>query len=202
MNIVIVGVPGVGKGQLASDLHAALKKNHDIVLPVVESDDYMGHFGKAVGHLADYRIELNMAARRAVAMNDYKGAIYEVSLIDSVAYAICRYRDLLERASDEEDAYRWWLVSQTTAAMLRDTFKADHILYVPGFPEDGFYKDLQEAFEAIFEEFELTPIALEPEDMLYEELSAKLSEDFVSAKLSEDFVKELNEREENSGDSS
>lgn len=181
MNIVLVGVPGLGKGQLAQDLHMVLKDEHDIVLPVVPADDYMATFDKAVGALADYRVELSLAVRRAFAMNEYEAAIYEASLINNVAYAALRYRRAFEDGSQDDDSiFKWWLTLQTSAAMLLDTFKENaHVFFIEDEPQEEFNKELQEALVAVMQQIDLEYTTVNAFDLIHEELAATLVTDLL-----------------------
>lgn len=181
MNIVLVGVPGIGKGQLAQDIHVTLKDEHDTVLPVVPADDYMATFDKAVGALADYRVELSLAIRRAFAMNEYKEAIYEASLINSVSHAALRYRRGLEDGTmSPDDLFKWWLVLHTTAAMLLDTFKADaKVVYVKAETETDWDEELQEAFEAVMAQADIEYTTVDAFDLIHEGFAATLIEDLL-----------------------
>jgi hypothetical protein len=180
MRIVLVGAPGTGKDVFSNDLHQALK-DKGFVLPIAgSSNDYMAHYGKAVGALADYRIELSLAVRRAISMQDLENAIFEGSLLDSVAYSAARYKRLIdEDLVDDQVGYTWWLTMSLITSMLRDTFRADHVIYIKPANANEFKADINEALLAVMKELKIEYREVYEDQLQDEESSAKLVEELI-----------------------
>jgi hypothetical protein len=145
MRIVIAGAPGVGKNELAVELQSELKKRGHSLPIAGSSNDYMATFGKAVGVLADYRVEMSLAVRRAFMMD--QPAIFEGSLLDSGAHAAAKYKILFDqKAGSEEELYTWWLTLQIISCMIRDTFSSDYLIYITPTDElEGYVDYIDEA---------------------------------------------------------
>lgn len=138
-----MGSKGAGKSQLLNNLS---------VENLYYTEDLMTI--DCPGSLADYRAELSLAVSRATFFGWEEGkGIFESSLIDSVAYSALRYSFILnDGTGDENDLLRWMLTMHTSALMLRDTFTADAVIYVPGNDGEYFNQELESALaEVIYE---------------------------------------------------
>jgi hypothetical protein len=191
MRVILVGAPDTGKSNLAQELHQALKARDVILVVSGSSNDYMATFGKAVGLLADYRVELSLAVRRAMAMSDIGNAIFEGTLLDNVAHAAAKYKRLLEDGGDEEVAYTQWLTMTLCAKMVRDTWKSDYIIYIHPSDAEPFKADVNEGLLTMLRELNL--------DYDYDVYEDDLRDETMSATIVDKIAEEICERAREKG---
>lgn len=124
---VLVGAPGTNKlgiaNELASDEFVERLAVHSFFPPAY-----------GLGLLADYRTELKIAADRATHLHRVDmPTIYTHSLIDSLAYSLARV-DVQQEFGTLTPSQRdtWSLTMGIIGCMLRDTFKADEIVFLKG----------------------------------------------------------------------
>ena len=108
-------------------------------------------------------MELSLACERAFELmydlgklsgQDYNVALFESSLIDSCAYAAMRVALMINEGTtdDDDELLGWNLVMHMCARMLRDSFTADAIIFVPGNDGTYFSEQLELALEAVVNE--------------------------------------------------
>lgn len=108
--------------------------------------------GPAVGPLADYRMEIYLAAARVFEVTNPsdKNVIYTHSLLDSTVYPAVRsfYIQGDPELYSQEEALRWEITMLATMRMLYDTFAADLIILVPDTTDQSdFNKQLGEGLK-------------------------------------------------------
>jgi len=135
MKVVLVGAPGTGKNELLCELVKRYK------LSPWRSPNAL--LDQVVGQLADYRTELRLAISRA---QNPTHDLYDHSLIDSVAYTSTRYMNMLNNGTvSDEELFRWMMTFHMAALLLRDSFKADKVVFIPGNDGESFSKQIEEA---------------------------------------------------------
>lgn len=128
MRIVLAGAPDTGKLNLAN----AICKQYSLGLEtgVVIPKTYV------LGRQADYRVELKLASDRAFVSQQHKTQawhhVYTHSLLDSVAYSTLRLLDFREKDATQYMIDKWIMTTGVIAAMMRDTFEHDHLLFLTG----------------------------------------------------------------------
>jgi hypothetical protein len=150
MRFVLVGVPGTDKGKLTRALARSLGISACSGLTV--SDEF------ALGALADYRAELGLATDRCfqIQSEPKNPTIFEHTLIDSLAYASLRYVMMRDYQNvDEYTQEKWASVAALAGAMLRDTFRYDHVFFISRtFEGDGdVEEEIQSALLSVLEGF-------------------------------------------------
>lgn len=161
MRFVLVGAPGTNKGKISRSLSRSLGLFVHSGMTIPD--------GIAVGTLADYRVEIKLAVDRAFAMQAVGvPTIYEHTLIDSLAYASLRFMDMRDLNNvDEYTQEKWATVTAIVGAMVRDTFRYDHVFVIEGGDDD-----LQKALV----------VALDAFGVSYSMLSGKYKENLASIK--------------------
>lgn len=156
--VVLCGAKGAGKSELLKayeKINLGKGKKGVVDYPyLIPNQLDSGKWGDwAMDRLADYRTELYVALDRA---DDevLPHAIYESSLIDSVAYAATRLSYIInEGTGTDDDLARWEITLHATARMLRDSVLPDAFIYVPGHDDEDFYAKLEESIIAAIWEF-------------------------------------------------
>lgn len=151
MRIVIVGAPDTGKEELAKDLSQVLSCGYDLGLSAAGIPwNTLDRDGYQLGRNADYRVEVKLAVDRVFAVAAYDKqvwhGIYTHTLLDSVAYSTLRLLSFQEKETSQYMADKWVFTTGIIGAMMRDTFKADHIFFLPGGDEE-----IEEALKATLE---------------------------------------------------
>ena len=153
--IILVGLSGVSKSKFVEYLGEI-----DWLL----AEDDLKDCVYALDDMSDYRTELLIAVSRMESQD--MADIYLRSLIDSLAYTSARYRRMVEQnVVSEEEQFRWWLTVQTIAAIFRDSFRYDTVIYFAPMHTDDltpFLQDVDEAYKTIFHEFQIKTINVGP----------------------------------------
>lgn len=141
MRIVLVGAPDTGKEKLANELSQILSCPYDAGLSAADiSWNTLDFKGYELGLNADYRVEVKLAVDRAFSIQAYDRQVWHVvyshTLLDSVAYSTLRMISFQEKESSQYIVDKWMFTTGVIGAMMRDTFKADHIFFLPGGDEE------------------------------------------------------------------
>lgn len=150
MRVLIIGAPDTGKRKIAAGVRDKLP---DLELQL-EPDH--SHPEAALGVMSDYRVELSLALERMwFAQKDHTVSTH--SLVDSVVYSFNKIENGAEyMTGDEID--RWLLTVPLIGSLLADSFKYDHIFFLPGSTEDTAY--IEETLQDVLTDFGLSYIEL------------------------------------------
>lgn len=124
--------------------------------------------GVALGLQSDYRTELKIAADRATQLHSVTmPVLYTQSLIDSLAYSLTRVEiQATQGAGSAKQRETWALTMATIGLMLRDTFKAEEIIFLRGeFDEDSDEAKIQAMIEAILDGYNFNYTIIEVDDL-------------------------------------
>lgn len=164
---VFVGAPGTNKRRFSNELAA----DYFTEKLAVQSESYPSY--APLGFSADYRIELKIAADRATRLGSTeKPMLYTHSLIDSLAYSLARVEVQVNfGAGGERLREVWALTMGICGTMLRDTLKADEILFLTAdFDPDTHYEQAKiqtlQAFILDAFEYDYTVIDVDQEDAI------------------------------------
>lgn len=137
----------------------------------------------AVDQHADYRMELWLASERALIHQDREQIIMAHSLLDNVVYAAVRLMNGINSGSMAPDTQLSWnLAFHTIARMLRDSFRADAVLYLPQENLPEFYAQIQEGYELAATEYDITLIPINGDSLQMEEEAATILTDLLVEK--------------------
>lgn len=149
MRIILVGAPGSGKAKAVEAVLAV-----DTVEVVGDFDELSMAYDVQIGDLADYRTEIALAGDRA--LQGSRDGFFTYSLLDSVAHIAVRLNRILRTEAASQDAKtRWLLTAHLVTTMLVDTFKADHVLYLPGNDGTDHSRKIEEALLELMDEMDI-----------------------------------------------
>lgn len=154
MRVVLVGAPGSGKTELVEALRDRFMVVRDPTLKI--SSSY------ALGQLADYRVELLVAAQRAhLDPPRKKRQLCCHSLIDSLTYSAVRVANMVKYVNvDEQTLERWWLTAYMISALFLDTFTADHVFFLPGHDNTSWSEQIENTLRETLESIEIKYVQL------------------------------------------
>lgn len=175
----ILGAPDTGKRRLANGL---MDRFAEELIHQSETTIY-DRSGYAVDGLADYRVEVKIAAERATAPKSFqkpKTILYTHSLLDSLIYSTLKY----ERVVSHENVDQYLLeksvmVMTLAAAFIRDTFEYDHVFFILTDHEDK--KAYESMAKNVLDGFEIDHTVLRGDDHLqWEDQAATILEGYLS----------------------
>lgn len=149
--IVLVGAPDTNKTKLMWLIAEA--NPHLIKQKPVDHERE-----SAVGLLADYRTEIQIALDRVWFTELNEMSIATHSLIDSAAYSMLKYIIAFDVNASETTLQSSLLASNVTVLFLRDTFRADLIAFLPS--DDTEHENINSALKDVIEIFDLPVIEL------------------------------------------
>lgn len=149
----------------------------------------------ATGQLADYRTELRIASDRVWNVHwlnkKSSPSILTHSFIDSVAYPTIRVFNMVNSGSvSEDELFRWEMVLNTNALILRDTLPAIPTIFMPGNDGDLFSAQIETALLSIITDWKIPHDTLTSPEEVATMISNLWKVDDYGSGLSDDQVAE------------
>lgn len=170
--IVLIGSRDIGKSSVIESLDKAIRDY--VPEPTPDVSDY------AVGELADYRMEMYIAAGRVFfhLRTLPMPMVLSHSLIDSVAYGATRLYNIINAGiTDQDEIIRWQVALDASSRLLIDSYSADHTIFIEGNDGTEFGKTLEEALRETVIQFGIEYTTLQSSEEAAKLIETLLSED-------------------------
>jgi hypothetical protein len=165
---ILVGIPGIGKSQLASDLRVRL--GADRFSTIGSATDWLHPEDYALGPQLDYRAELYLAAARTFShlSEAHTHIIYDGSLVDSFAHSTVNLDRMIKFENvDQNTLDRTVMTAALIGGMMTDSVKQDYVFLLERAlnvdPTDEDYL-LQKRMREILDEWQINYMVLEEKD--------------------------------------
>jgi hypothetical protein len=157
MRVVLVGAPDSGKNSVAQELIKQNLVQKSLGHPVEILDPYLE---VAVGELADYRVEVLLAARRAFLQAE-EDVVFTHTSVDNIAYAAQRASTLLHIDEGSPEAATAAAVLKLVADMFIDSFRGDVIIFLTGNDGTEYGQELENLLEYALDDFNIDHTVVE-----------------------------------------